>query len=124
MKIKYAVLNWYGRILAGLAIPLVVLDFSEPAWWTSRESEIAFGVLFVLVGIPTGLIFFLQRMGKIEIVYLEKDKQKMTYKLSKVMAERENQNRPFGKLYSEKYFKTYHDAQPDEPSDKESKNQK
>jgi hypothetical protein len=86
MKIKYAALDWYGRIFAGLAIPLVILDFSEPSWWTPTCSKIAFGVLFVLAGIP--VILFWTRIIKIEFVFSKNDERKMSYKRWKSWCER------------------------------------
>jgi hypothetical protein len=96
MKIKYAALDWYGHILAGLAIPLVVLDFSEPAWWTSRDSEIAFGVLFVLAGIP--VVLFWTRI--IEFEFSKNDERKTAYKMWKSYCERSGRSMTNGSKQS------------------------
>jgi hypothetical protein len=85
MKIKFSTLRLYGHALAILAIPIVILDFSEPSWWTSTDSGIAFGILCILAGVPPFL--FWTRIVKIEFLFSEKEKQKTAYKLWKSYCE-------------------------------------
>ena len=85
MKIKFSTWTWYGRAVAILAVPIVILDFSEPSWWTSIDSGIAFGILCVLAGVP--LFLFWTRVVKIEFLFSEKDKRKPAYKMWKLFCE-------------------------------------
>jgi len=58
----------------------------------------------------------LERMGKVEFVYSAKDRKTLSYKMSRLVAERERQN-SVGKLFSSKYYESFN-----EPTIAESRN--
>ena len=85
MKVRFTFWIWYGQIVACLAIPVVIFDFAEPKWWSYAASNMSFGILFILAGVPT--ILFWTRIGKIEFIFSEKDERKMIYKFWKFYCE-------------------------------------
>jgi hypothetical protein len=68
-----------------IAVPVVVLDFIRPDWWSTTNSDIAFGILVILVAVPN--VLFWTGIGRIEFVFSDKDRSKMTCKLWKFYRE-------------------------------------
>jgi hypothetical protein len=85
MKVKFSTWHSCGHILAILAIPIIILDVSDPYWWTSIDSGIAFGMLCILAGVLPFL--FWAKIIKIKFIFSEKDKKKMSYKYWKLYCE-------------------------------------
>ena len=109
MKIKFSTWLCYCSIVGCLAVPLAILNVFEPYWWSQTDRNIALGFL-AFVGLSGALVAVLLRMGKIEFTYSEKDRKKLTYKMAKSVAERE-QNSPFGKLFSPKYYSSFDNSE-------------
>jgi hypothetical protein len=118
MKIKFSTWLCYCRIVGCLAVPLALLNEFGPYWWSLTDQNITLG-FFTFVGLFGALAAVLLRMGKIEFTYSEKDRKKLTYKMAKSVAERE-QDSPFGKLFSPKYYNSFDNSQAGESDGKNS----
>jgi hypothetical protein len=79
-------------------MPLVILDFLEPKWWSDTYSIIGFIIISVAIGIP--IFLFWTKIVKIEFVFSEKDKEKFSYKMWKSWCERSGRSMSDGSKFS------------------------
>ena len=121
MKIKFSTWTWYVRIMKYLAAPIIILDFWRPTWWSPTAIKISFVALVLFMALPGALMALLLRMGKIQFVYSDTDKNKPAYKISKFVAEQEQQNSSVGKIYSSEYYKSFDDSKLDNSSGENTK---
>ena len=107
MKIRsdiYRRFRWPVRILFGAAVLFVVYKPDMGAW--NRFLEIAAYVTLSLILGLGGLLTILLRVGVVQFVYSDADKQTFDYKMSKQIAERERHS-GLGSHFSKRYFESY-----------------
>jgi hypothetical protein len=114
MTLRYQTWRRFTRVGSILALPVVLFLFVHPSWgaWSHRLEIAAYIFLFSLGG--TGaLLAILTRTGIVRMIYSDSDKQSMHYKMSRNIAENE-QDAQF--KFSDSYYEGL-DVKPPGPSE-------
>jgi cytochrome b len=123
MKIKHSVWKQCTKIGSWLALPAVLILFLYQNG-SGLFHQVVYYVAFsfvILCGLTGAIVAILQRFGVIEFTYSEKEKQKTSFQISKLVAERERHI--WGGLFSAKYYKSFYKSD-ESNDDKTKKNQK
>ena len=107
MKIRsdiYRKLGWPVRILFGASV-FFVMDEPDMGTWNHFLETAACVTLSLILGLG-GLLTILLRVGIVQFVYSDTDKQTFGYKTSKLLAELE-QHSGLGSHFSKRYFESY-----------------
>jgi len=97
-------LRWPVSILFGASV-LFVINEQDMGVWSHFFEIAAYVTLSSILGLG-GLLFILLRVGLVQFVYSDADKQTFDYKMSKLVAEFE-QHSGLGSHFSKRYFESY-----------------
>jgi hypothetical protein len=104
MRIKSKFYRKFLYVLAALSMPLIVLDAID---FNNKILHLlhffAFPILLAF-GFVGAIVSIFHRLGKIEFIYSEDEKNKLHYLVASLMANLEHQQKI---KYSEKYYRNY-----------------
>jgi hypothetical protein len=102
MIIRYQAWRRFARIGGILAIPVTLFLFFQPdvGAWTHTLEILAY-LFIILLAVSGALLAIFTRAGVIQLTYSDADRQSLSYKMSRSVAERE-QIRKRG--FSDRYY--------------------